>query len=439
MTAMQIELRKIGDITPYSGNPRKNDAAVRAVVESIRQFGFRQPIVVDADGVIICGHTRYKAAITLGLEHVPVHVAQDLTPEQIRAYRIADNKSAELSDWDYELLPIELSALQETNYDISTLGFNANELATLLDPMLRDGLTDSDNVPEPPDAPVTQRGDLWLLGDHRLLCGDAAKSEDVDRLIGGERIHLVNCDPPYNFCVEPSTNNAILAGHLSKSRREHRRGNRKKHFVPNTKKLRPKDRPLAGDFISDEAFEARLDAWIGNIARVLEPGRSVYLWGGYYHFRAYPLLFEKHGLHFSQAIVWDKKAPTFTRKDFLDVYEIAFYGWKAGAAHVFFGPHNVTNIWHVPKIHPSAMIHLTEKPVELAARTMQYSSRQGEHVLDLFGGSGSTLIAAEQTGRKAFLMEIDALYCDVIVRRWEQFTGRQAERIAVPLSEEVPA
>jgi DNA modification methylase len=206
---------------------------------------------------------------------------------------------------------------------------------------------------------------------------------------------------------------------------------------PTTKKLRPKDRPLANDFVSDEAFDALLDAWFGNMARVLVPGRGFYIWGGYANLGNYPPFLKKHGLYFSQGIVWDKQHPVLTRKDFMGAFEIAFYGWKEGAGHIFLGPNNVTDLWHVKKVNPQSMIHLTEKPVELAVRAMQYSSREGEHVLDLFGGSGSTLIAAEQTGRKAFLMELDPLYSDVIVTRWEQFTGRKAERL--PAAEEVPA
>ena len=209
---MKIELWKITDVTPYPGNPRLNDDAVDAVAASLKEFGFRQPIVVDGDGVIVCGHTRYKAALKLALEKVPVHVAKDLSPEQIRAYRIADNQTASLATWNYDLLPIELAGLKEANYDLGLLGFDPDELAKLLDPTLRDGLTDPDDVPAPPDAAITQPGDLWILGNHRLLCGDSSSPADVDRLLGGASIHLVNTDPPYNVKVEPRSNNAIAAG-----------------------------------------------------------------------------------------------------------------------------------------------------------------------------------------------------------------------------------
>jgi DNA modification methylase len=450
---MRVELRPITGIRPYENNPRLNDDAVDAVAASLKEFGFRQPIVVDGEGVIVCGHTRYKAALKLGLEKVPVHVAKDLSPEQIRAYRIADNQTASLATWNYDLLPIELAGLKEANYDLGLLGFDTDELAKLLDPTIKDGLTDPDQVPEPPDEAITQPGDLWVLGNHRLLCGDSSKPADVDRLLGGVSIHLVNTDPPYNVKVEPRSNNAIAAGLSSFPATKqgaidatdaggmHHQGfdlaRDKTKSKPTTKKLRPKDRPLANDFVSDEAFDALLDAWFGNMARVLEPGRGFYIWGGYANLGNYPPFLKKHGLYFSQGIVWDKQHPVLTRKDFMGAFEIAFYGWREGAGHLFLGPNNVTDLWHVKKVNPQSMIHLTEKPVELAVRAMQYSSREGENVLDLFGGSGSTLIAAEQTNRKAFLMELDPLYADVIITRWEQFTGRKAERIAA--TEEVPA
>ncbi len=429
---MKIELRPLNQIFPYDQNPRLNDAAVDAVAASIREFGFRQPIVVDVDGVIICGHTRYKAAEKLGLEKVPVHVARDLTPEQIRAYRIADNKTAELAEWNYDLLPIELSQLAGAGFDFGDFGFSEVELAQLLDPGIQEGLCDPDDVPAPPDAAITQPGDLWILGTHRLLCGDSSNPEHVDRLLDGAEIHLVNTDPPYNVKVEPRSNNAIAAGLSSFQGTSHHQGlDVARHpgkAKPTGRKLRPKDRPLANDFVSDEAFDAMLRAWFGNIARVLKPGRAFYIWGGYANCGNYPPVLKACELYFSQAIIWVKEHPVLTRKDFMGNHEWCFYGWREGAAHLFVGPNNAVDVWSVKKVNPQSMIHLTEKPVELAVRAMQYSSRAGENVLDLFGGSGSTLIAAEQTGRQAFLMELDCLYADVIVERWEKFTGKKADR-----------
>jgi DNA modification methylase len=428
---MEIEQKDLSDIRPYPDNPRDNDAAVDAVAESIKQFGWRSPIVVDPEYVIVCGHTRYKAAKKLGLKKVPVHVARDLTPDQIRAFRIADNKTAELADWDYDLLPIELSAIQDSGFDLGLLGFDQDELLRLLDPEVRDGLCDPDEIPAPPDEAITKPGDLWLLGDHRLLCGDSSKVEDVDRLLEGQPIHLVNTDPPYNVKVEPRSNNAIAAGLSSFPGASHHQkldvARHPQKAKPTGKKLRAKDRPLANDFVSEEAFEKLLTAWFGNIARVLEPGRGFYIWGGYANCANYPPVLKACELYFSQAIIWVKEHPVLTRKDLMGNHEWCFYGWREGAAHLFLGPNNATDVWSVKKVNPQSMIHLTEKPVELALRAIQYSSRPGENVLDLFGGSGSTLIAAEQSGRKAFLMELDPLYCDVIVQRWEKFTGRKAE------------
>jgi len=437
---MQIELRPTASIKPYPNNPRLNDDAVAAVAASLKEYGFRQPIVVDSDGIIIVGHTRWKAAQKLGLEQVPVHVATDLTPEQIKAYRIADNQTATLAEWNYDLLPLELADLQAANYDLGLLGFDQDELAKLIGGELQEGLCDPDEVPAPPDEAITKPGDLWILGDHRLLCGDSSKAEDVDRLLDGAPIHLVNTDPPYNVKVEPRSNNAIAAGLSSfpeaKPRTHHqsfdvaRQGEKK----ATTKKLRAKDRPLANDFVSDEEFDRLLDAWFGNIARVLQPGRALYCWGGYANTANYPPMLKRHSLYFSQAIIWVKEHPVLTRKDFMGNHEWCFYCWKEGAAHVYLGPNNATDVWSVKKVNPQSMIHLTEKPVELAVRAMQYSSRIGENVLDLFGGSGSTLIAAEQTGRKAYLMELDCLYADVIVQRWEKFTGGKAERVCAKQS-----
>jgi DNA modification methylase len=431
---MQIETWPVDRPQPYDKNPRLNDDAVEVVAKSIREFGFRQPIVVDEASVVIIGHTRLKAAKSLGLAEVPVHVARGLSPEQVKALRIADNKTAEIAEWNLELLPIELAELQGMNFDLGLLGFDQDELAKLLDPEMQQGLCDPDEIPAPPDEAITKPGDLWILGEHRLLCGDSSKPEDLDRLLDGQPIHLCNTDPPYNVKVEPRSNNAIAAGLSSFQGTTHHQSmdvaRHPEKSKPTQKKLRAKDRPLANDFVSDEEFDRLLDAWFGNIARVLVPGRGFYIWGGYANLGNYPPFLKKHGLYFSQSIVWDKQHPVLTRKDMMGCFELAFYGWKEGAAHQFLGPNNATDLWHVKKVNPQSMVHLTEKPVELAVRAMQYSSRTGENVLDLFGGSGSTLIAAQQTGRRAFLMELDPLYCDVIVQRYEQFTGQKAVRVS---------
>ena len=415
---LAVSLRDTASVRPYERNPRVNDQAVDAVAASLKEFGFRQPIVVDADSVIIAGHTRWKAAQKLGLAKIPVHVATDLTPEQVKAYRIADNKTAELSEWDFDILPIELSELQEVGFDLELLAFGEKELTQLLNVDLTQGQTDPDDVPEPPDDPVTKKGDIWILGRHRLMCGDSAI--DVDKLLDGHSIQMCHTDPPYGVALEPRSNNAIAAGLSSFPEQE---------GAGTTGKMRAKDRPLANDHLSGEEFEKQLNAWFANIARVLEPGRAAYIWGGYANFANYPSAFKKNGLYWSQCLIWNKMHPVMNRKDFLSCYELCFYCWKEGAAHKFFGQNNERDLWEVKKEPSQKTVHPTQKPVELAVRAIQLSSKPGENVLELFCGSGSTLIACEQTGRNCFAMEIDEAFCDVIVQRWEEFTGQKAERI----------
>ena len=332
---MLIEMWPISRPKPYPGNPRLNDDAVPAVAESIKTFGWRQPIVVDESETIIVGHTRLKAAHRLGLTEVPVHVAKDLTPDQVRAYRIADNKLAELAEWNMELLPLELGQLQSSDFDLGILGFDQDELAKILGGELNSGQCDPDDIPAPPDEAIAQPGDLWILGDHRLLCGDSAKPEDLDRLLNGQPIHLCNTDPPYNVKVEPRSNNAIAAGLSSFQGNTHHQSmdvaRHPEKSKPTQKKLRAKDRPLANDFVTDEEFDRLLDAWFGNIARVLVPGRGFYIWGGYANCANYPPFLKKHGLYFSQAIIWDKQHPVLTRKDSMGsrVEKVAF-AWERG-------------------------------------------------------------------------------------------------------------
>ncbi|MGO8703767.1 MAG: DNA modification methylase [Candidatus Brocadiia bacterium] len=424
---MQIEMRKLSEIKPYERNPRINDNAVDAVAASIREFGFRQAIVVDAEGVIVCGHTRYRAALKLGLQKVPVHVARDLTPEKIRAYRIADNKLAELATWDMGLLAVELGEIKDLGVDLSLLGFSEEDLSKVFEDV-KQGQTDPDSVPEPPDEATSRRGEIYNLGNHRLMCGNSGSVADLDALLAGQIIHLVNMDPPYNVRVEPRSNTAIAAGLSSFTNKSAQLHHQKFDIERGAsdpakarKKMRAKDRPLENDFVTSEAFDKMLLDWFGNASRVLKPGGSFYIWGGYANLGNYPGPLKACGLYFSQGIVWDKQHPVLTRKDFMGAFEICFYGWKEGAGHKFYGPNNALDLWHIKKVNPQSMIHLTEKPVALAVQAIQYSSLIGENVLDLFGGSGSTLIGCEQTGRHAYLMELDTLYCDVIRQRWAEF------------------
>jgi DNA modification methylase len=402
-----------------------------AIKASLAAFGQRKPVVINRrTGYLEAGNGTLQAALSLGWNHLAVVYVDD-DPSAAAGFSIADNQSATLATWDKDKLA---SLLELTDEDDERLSAMLADLRAEAGLEPRDGLVDADEVPLPPDEPTTKPGDLWLLGQHRLLCADSAKSEDVDRLLGGARVHLAHCDPPYGVKVEPRSNNAIASGLSSfEGTRNHQKLDLARHpekAKPTNKKMRAKDRPLTNDFVSETEFNRLLRAWFGNLARVLLPGRCFVIWGGYANLANYPSALRECGLYFSQGIVWEKGWPVLTRKDFMGAYELAFYGWKEGAGHQFFGPNNATDLWHVRKVSPQSMIHLTEKPVELAVRAMQYSSRAGENVLDLFGGSGSSLIAAEQTGRRAFVMELDPAYCDVIVERYEKFTGKKAERHA---------
>ncbi len=412
-------------------NPRViDDATLGSLRRSMKFFGVVEPVIVNIrSGRIVGGHQRVKAALAEGIDTLPV-VHVDLDEPSEKQLNIALNKIT--GEFDEEKLAALLAELEQGGADLSLCGFDEDELNRLIASVSApvEGLTDPDAVPEPPDEPQTQRGDVIILGEHRLLCGDSANEDDLACLLDGARIQLVNTDPPYNVKVEPRSNNAIAAGLSSFTTMHHQGLDLARHpekAQPTTTKMRAKDRPLENDFVSDEAFAEMLAAWFKNMSSALEPGRAFYAWGGYSNIKNYPAAIEGAGLYFSQAIIWDKQWPVLTRKDFMGAHEWCFYGWKEGAAH-WFNPeiNNATDLWQVKKVAPPSMVHLTEKPVELAELAMTYSSRRGENVLDLFGGSGSTMIAAERMNRRAFLMEIDPAYCDVIGTRWQNFTGRKA-------------
>src|SRR5262245_14497462 len=396
---MHVEMRPVESIHPYEGNPRLNDSAVDAVAASIQAFGFRQPIVVDEQSVIIVGHTRYKAAIKLGLTEVPVHVAVGLTPEQARAYRIADNQSSNLSAWDYDLLPIELAGLKDADFDLSLLGFDADELAGILNPSIKDGLTDPNDVPEPPDEAITQSGDLWVLGDHRLLCGDSTRHEDVARLMDGKTARMMFTDPPWNVGI----------GQDSNPRHRQRPG-------------------LQNDSLPPDDFRAFLDGFVGAAKGHIDG--DVYCVLGDSEWPTLDWALRQHDFHWSATIIWVKDVFVLGRSKYHRRYEPIWYGWQLAGKSSFGPARDLDDVWEIPRPKRSEE-HPTMKPVELVVRAITNSSREGDRVLDPFGGSGTTLIAAEQTGRKAFLIEIDPLYCDTIVQRWEAFSGRKAERTGV--------
>lgn len=431
-TGLIIKRVRLDSLVPDPANARThNEKNVDAIRASLARFGQAEPLIVQArSGRVIGGHGRIEAMKALGWTSCDV-VELDLDDLQATSLAIALNRTGELAEWDLPTLARLLEGLQAADA-LDGVGFDAPDIQDILDGLLAGLPTDvtQDQAPGLPDAATNRPGDVWILGKHRFMCGDSSSPADLDRLLAGAPVHLVNTDPPYNVKVEPRSNNAIAAGLSSFSGTTHHQGLDVARHPRKAKrthdKLRPKDRPLENDFLPEAEFAALLREWFGNASRVLLPGRGFYVWGGYGNLGCYPPALAECGLYFSQGIVWDKGHPVLTRKDFMGAYEIAFYGWKEGAAHQYFGPNNALDLWPIKKVNPQSMIHLTEKPVALAARAIEYSSRPGENVLDLFGGSGSTLIAAEQTGRNAFLMELDGLYADVIVDRWQRFTGKEA-------------
>jgi site-specific DNA-methyltransferase (adenine-specific) len=360
---------------------------VDAVVKSLREFGWRSPIVVDAEGVIICGHTRYKTAHKMGLIDVPVHVARDLTPDQIRAYRIADNQTATLSSWDAELLPVELAALREADFDLDTLGFSAEQLAEWMVPEAAGAGVDPDTAPEVDEAaePDSMTGEIYQLGRHRLMCGDSAKAEDVSRLMGGEVCDLLLTDPPYGVSYKGSDGLTIENDDL------------------------PEDE--LRKFLA-QAFAAG--------AKVMLPGAGFYVWHADRLTAAFRAACQSAGLDVRQGLVWVKNALVLGRSDYQWRHEPVLYGWLPGAAHRWFGDRKQTTVLEFDKPSKNGE-HPTIKPTALFELLIQNSCPPGGLVLDLFAGSGTTALAAERTGRRAKLMELAPKYCDVIRKRYAAF------------------
>jgi DNA modification methylase len=389
-----VEQRPPSELIPYERNPRLNDAGVEAVMASIREFGFRQPIVVDPQGVIIVGHTRHKAAVKLGLESVPVHVAEGLTEAQVKAYRIADNKVATFSSWDDDKLTAELMELSEAGVDLDITGFSADELASYLDSPPAEGLTDPDAVPEAPPA-ITQPGDLWLLGEHRLFCGDSTKAEDVARLMNGTMADMLLSDPPYGVSYVGKTADALTVE-------------------------------------NDSLGEPEL----ANLVCVAFDHAQVHCRPGAYWYAAVPagplhLVFaadwKRRGI-LRQIMVWAKDSMVLGHSEYHYQHEPILFGWLPGERHKN-SDRTRTTLWKYdrPKANRE---HPTMKPVALWSQAVEDGSRAGELVFDPFLGSGTTLIACEQLGRRCCGMELSPTYCDVIVKRWEEFTGKKAERVS---------
>ncbi|HEX8913559.1 MAG TPA: DNA modification methylase [Humisphaera sp.] len=390
---MDVQLRPIDEIRPYTGNPMANDAAVDAVARSLTEFGWRQPVVVAKDGVVVVGHTRLKAAKKLGMTHVPVHVAADLTPAQARAYRIADNQTATLADWDDDLLAAELAGLQQTDVDLAVLGFDPAELARLAG-TVDEGQADPDEVPEPPADPVTKPGDLWVLGDHRLLCGDATNAADVAKVLGGAVPFLMVCDPPYGVDYQPSWRNAAGIS----------------------------DTARTGVVANDD----RVD-WTA--AYKLFPGRVAYVWHAGRFAGTVASNLEACGFEVRAQIIWKKSRFAISRGAYHWQHEPAWYAVREGGSAKWCGDRKQSTIWEIDSRDQDATtVHGTQKPVECMERPVRNHGGPGDDVFDPFCGSGTTVIACQRVGRRCYAMELSPAYCDVIVARWERFTGKKAVR-----------
>ncbi|NRA37015.1 MAG: ParB N-terminal domain-containing protein [Planctomycetes bacterium] len=391
---MNITNMPIDAISPYPKNPRKNDQAIDTVAASIEQFGFQQPIVVDNDHVIVIGHTRFKAAQQLGMSEVPVQVAKDLSPEQIQALRIADNKTGELATWDLELLPIEMSELSDAGFDMDLFGFDAKELSQLLQGDLSTGLTDPDEVPE--NAPTKcQLGDLWQLGSHKLFCGDATSTVSLDMLLDNELVSLLLTDPPYNVAYQGKTKEQLT---------------------------------IDNDAMSADDYKLFLKHIFKAAHDHMAEGASFYIWHADSWGQIVRSACEDVGLKIRQCLIWKKNSLVLGRQDYHWIHEPCLYGWKEGAAHTWMSDRSQTTILEFDRPSRSTE-HPTMKPISLMAYQILNNTFPDGLVLDVFGGSGSTLIACEQTGRRARLTEIDPHYCDVIIARYEQFSGVTAMRI----------
>ena len=393
--AKHIELWFIDKLIPWARNPRTHsDAQIAQIAASIAEFGFNNPILVDTKAGIIAGHGRLLAARKLGLQEVPVIVLDHLSEAQKRAYIIADNQLALNAGWDEDLLRIELLALQAEEFDLGLIGFEDEELARLLAAQdAAEGLTDEDSIPELPETPVSESGDLWILGDHKLLVGDATQSEDVDKLMAGAAADLVFTDPPYNVDYEGYTEDRLK---------------------------------IKGDRMSDVEFKRFLKASFRSCRAAVKPGASLYVCHSSSWQREFQNALESAGFEVRCQIIWAKSTFAWGFGRYKFQHEPMFYAHVAGEKDPWYGDKSQSTLWEEKK--PAAnRLHPTAKPVELVERALLNSSKAGDIVADLFGGSGSTLIGCERRGRKARLMEIDPKYADCIVRRFQEYTGKQAK------------
>ena len=398
MQQPQIRMVAIDALIPYARNARTHsDAQVAQIAASIVEYGWTNPVLTDGDKGVIAGHGRLMAARKLGVKEVPVIELAHLTPEQKKAYILADNRIAENAGWDQELLKLELAELQSLDYDLSLIGFSQEELDGFFDDAEEGGgLTEDDAIPETPVDPVSRPGDLWILGNHRLLCGDATVSADVQALMSGQLADMAFTDPPYN----------VDYGNSAKD------------------KLRGKDRRIMNDALGDGFYQFLNDA-CQNLLAVTKGACYVCMSSSELHTLQKAWL--DAGGKWSTFVIWAKNAFTLGRADYQRQYEPILYGWKQGSDHFWCGDRDQSDVWfyNKPRVND---LHPTMKPVELVERALKNSSKSRDTVIDLFGGSGTTLIACEKLNRHACLMELDSRYVDVIIQRWQDYSGKEAVR-----------
>lgn len=384
---MNIIEKPINEVIPYEKNPRINDNAVPAVMKSIEEFGFKVPIVIDKNGTIVTGHTRLKAAKKFGMKTVPCIVADDLTPEQIKAFRLADNKVAEAAEWDMELLNEELDGI----VDIDMSDFNFSDITD--SPSSEDVVEDDDENIELPSEPKTRLGDIWVIGRHKLMCGDATSEDVLKRLMGGDKADMYLTDPPYNVAYEGKTEDKLT---------------------------------IQNDSMEDSAFyQFLVDSFVAADS-VMNEGAAFYVWHADlegYNFRGACRAVE---WELRECLIWNKNTMVLGRQDYQWKHEPCLYGWKGGAAHNWYSDRKQTTVIDMNKPNRNAE-HPTMKPVQLFAYLMENSSKPGDIVLDSFCGSGTTLIACEQMSRAARVLELDPKYCDVIVERYINLVGNSDE------------
>jgi len=407
---LTIEQISIGQLKPNPRNPRVNDDAVDAVARSIQAYGFNNPIITDGDLNVAAGHTRLKAARKLGLETVPVIRVPGLVGSKFTGYSIADNRVGEIAAWDQDLLAQLVSELNlEVDFDLGSLGFDDKELTDILDWNVDDETDKEDDAPPLPETPVTQPGDLYILGDHRLLCGDATRPEDVRRLVEGEKIDCVLCDPPYGV------------SYMSRGQNRQQWGG------------------IQNDDLDPGSLEVFLRKSFTNMASVCRSGATAYICHalGLAGVRiAFERAYLDAGFSLSATLTWVKQSASMGWGDYRHASEPLLYGW-IGEGHRKIKDRTQTTVWQIDR--ESSLRHPTQKPVALFSRALRNSTIRGERVLDCFVGSGTSLIACEQLGRICYAMEIESKYCDVVVQRWEQYTAKRAELIrpASPVAEGV--